>query len=305
MNDKKYKFDKTDKIKLADGMTAYRIVALRDVRIGVKKGDRGGYIVSEKNLAHGGTCWVGDNALVYEDAIVEDDAYVGDFAEVYGSAKVVKSAKVLGRSEVCEDAYIGDGALIEGRARIYNEACVSGNAFVSGFAQVFDKARVYGNAIIECDAVVRENAVVREFAIVGSGGVAAGNAVVRDRVCVQDRTTTVIEPPFDTETVRSVIGEFIARYNKERGENYRIDRIKFKDNEFWMELRGNFADEHHVGWKLLCEICDELRERKLIDDWHFDEDYGEHAWFSGGIVGYNDDEWHNAPSVKEEDKPRE
>ena len=53
-------------------MVLYRVKALKDFG-NVKKGDMGGYIESEKNLSHEGTCWGYDDAWVFGDAIVSDD----------------------------------------------------------------------------------------------------------------------------------------------------------------------------------------------------------------------------------------
>ena len=51
MEDKKYKL--TDKTIEVEGKTLYRIEALKDF-CEIKKGDKGGFIASENNLAHEG-----------------------------------------------------------------------------------------------------------------------------------------------------------------------------------------------------------------------------------------------------------
>lgn len=63
------------------GSTLHRIMALRDFR-NVKRGDLGGFIEKESNLAHDLNCWV------YNDGVVRGDAMV------YGEAKVCGDAKV-------------------------------------------------------------------------------------------------------------------------------------------------------------------------------------------------------------------
>lgn len=68
---KKYKLIKSDVRGL------YRIKALRDFG-DVKKGDIGGYVESERNLSHGGICWIYGLVLVCGDACV------------YGHARVTK-----------------------------------------------------------------------------------------------------------------------------------------------------------------------------------------------------------------------
>lgn len=64
---KKYKL--TEETLEIDGHTLHRIVALRDFGE-VKKGDLGGFIEKESNLAHDWNCWI------YNDAVVRDDAMV-------------------------------------------------------------------------------------------------------------------------------------------------------------------------------------------------------------------------------------
>lgn len=74
---KKYKL--TEETLEIDGHTLHRIVALRDFGE-VKKGDLGGFIEKESNLAHDWNCWI------YNDAVVRDDAMVCGEAEVCGEA---------------------------------------------------------------------------------------------------------------------------------------------------------------------------------------------------------------------------
>ena len=90
-----------------------RIIAVRDVRPGVKPGDWGGLIESESNLSHEGTCWVFDSARV------------SGSAQVYASARVFDSARVYDSAQVC------DSAQASGSARVYGWAQVSGDADLS------------------------------------------------------------------------------------------------------------------------------------------------------------------------------
>ena len=105
--EKKYKL--TDETINLNGATLYRIEALKDF-CGIKKGDKGGFIESENNLAHDGDAWVSDNAWVYS------------------------SASVYGNARVC------------GNARVYNHACVHGDACVYGDALVHGDAEISSDA---------------------------------------------------------------------------------------------------------------------------------------------------------------
>ena len=50
------------------GKTLYRIEALKDFG-NIKKGDKGGYVQSEKNLSQEANCWIYNNAKVYSDFV--------------------------------------------------------------------------------------------------------------------------------------------------------------------------------------------------------------------------------------------
>ena len=136
---KKYKL--TDETIKLNGVTLYRIEALKDFGE-IKKGDKGGFIESENNLAHEGNAWVSDDACVYDNACVSGNAHIYGEAWVYGSACVYEDACVFG----C--------------ACVYNNACVFNNARVCCNACVSDNARVCGNARVYGDALVRGYACV-------------------------------------------------------------------------------------------------------------------------------------------------
>ena len=68
---KKYKL--TDESITIYGRRLYRIEALIDFS-DVEKGDKGGFIESEKNLSQKGDCWVYGDAEVYGDAKVVNNA---------------------------------------------------------------------------------------------------------------------------------------------------------------------------------------------------------------------------------------
>lgn len=89
--EKKYKL--TEETLEIDGHVLNRIIALRDFGE-VKKGDLGGFIEKESNLAHDRNCWI------YNDAVVHDDAMVCGEARVYGKAEVYGEAKVYGKAIV-------------------------------------------------------------------------------------------------------------------------------------------------------------------------------------------------------------
>lgn len=123
---KKYKL--TDETINIGGRTLYRIEAL-DEFSDLWKGDKGGFVESEKNLSQKGNCWIYDDACVYDGGRVEGDA------SIWGDSRV------CGNSLVTDKAVVTDNAVINGNALIYGNARVRGNAHISD-------AYVLGNAVV-------------------------------------------------------------------------------------------------------------------------------------------------------------
>lgn len=153
---KKYKLLKDD-TTIVDGRTLYRIEALRDFA-DVKKGDKGGYVESEKNLSHEGDCWVYNSAKVYDNARVYDNAKVYDDAVVRGSAKVFRRAMVRDNAMIYDKAVVFGKVIIHDNAKVYERAVLCNYAVVGGSAEVYGRAGVYGNAVICGDAEVSKDA---------------------------------------------------------------------------------------------------------------------------------------------------
>ena len=151
MEDKKYKL--TDETINLNGVTLYRIEALKYFGE-IKKGDKGGFIESENNLAHEGDAWVSDNAHVYgnarvfDNSQVYDNAFVSGYAQVYGDAFVYGNAWLYDNTRVCGYARVADNA------RVYGDANVCDDSSVFGSACVYDNARVYGDALVRGYACV-------------------------------------------------------------------------------------------------------------------------------------------------------
>ena len=148
---KKYKL--TDETINLNGATLYRIEALKYFGE-IKKGDKGGFIESENNLAHEGDAWVSDNAHVYGNACVFNNAHV------YGNAFVSGYAQVYGDAFVYGNAWLYDNTRVCGYARVADNARVYGGANVCDDSSVFGSACVYGNARVYGDALVRGYACV-------------------------------------------------------------------------------------------------------------------------------------------------
>lgn len=161
----------------------HQIRAVRDFG-GIEKGSRGGFIESEKNLAHSGDCWVAGNAFVYDNATVKDNAFVCKNAQIFffacirGNAVVEDNARVTGAAVVRDNAYVYDNAFIEGNARVGGNSMVHGNAVITRNAVVKDNATVCGNAKISGYAEICGYARVQECAIVEGQTEIDGTALI-------------------------------------------------------------------------------------------------------------------------------
>lgn len=148
----KYKI-RTDISKKLGSLTLYRIEALRNFGC-VKKGDLGGWIEKELNLSQCGTCWVYDEAIVFQDAKVSGKARVCCHAKVSGYAIVTDNAIVNGHSRVYDNAFlendviITDYAIVCGNARISNKAQIYNKVEILGSAHIYGNAHLYNNVQI-------------------------------------------------------------------------------------------------------------------------------------------------------------
>ena len=182
------KYELTDDVREVvggDGFPAslYRIKAIRDFEcsgIQIHTGDLGGYIEGEDNLSHEGSCWVFDDAKVF------------DSAKVYGDACVSESAEVSAYAEVYGQAIVSDQAVVSGYAKVYGEAKVFDMGYVIGHSDVSGDVGVSGtstvvdsiasdSAYITGDSYISKGAIVRGDAIVSGNAIIHGDAVVEER----------------------------------------------------------------------------------------------------------------------------
>ena len=162
------KYELTEETLEIDGHVLHRIIALRNFG-NVKKGDLGGFIEKESNLAHDWNCWIYNDAVVYGEA------------EVYGNAKVCDDAMVYGYAIVCGDTKVCDDAMVYGNAKVYGNAMVYGNAKVCGDTKVYGNAIVCGNAIVYGNAEVYGEAEVCGEAMVYGEARVCGDAKVEKK----------------------------------------------------------------------------------------------------------------------------
>lgn len=161
----KYQLIKPDYIDIKHPKTGrihrlYRIIALKtfgDDSNPVTEQEIGGYIQSEKNLSHEGSCWVANTAKVFGDAVVSDNARIIDDGAVYDSAKVCGNSVISHYARIFEratviDSFIGDTADVHGdsvvtrcdmnnSSKVYQQSTATDTVFSDG-------AMLHGKAVV-------------------------------------------------------------------------------------------------------------------------------------------------------------
>jgi len=175
---KKYELTE-QKMTIKKGLVLHRIRALRNFAC-VKKGDLGGWVESEFNLATDyNLAWIAGNARVFGAARVVGDAWISGNAQVYGRALVNEEAAVDGNARVYGHAMISDCASVGEDTRVFGEARVIGNAKILGSAQVFGESMVSGNASVREQVKIYGNAkVYGEVNLFGNAEI-CGEAIIR------------------------------------------------------------------------------------------------------------------------------
>ena len=126
-------------IKVANNkkvIVLHRIIASRNIGKRVKKGERGGYVESQKNVGWLGLSWVYDNSMIYGNA------------KIHGNASVKDGSIVRDNTEVYGNSLISKKSVISGSSKIMNKAIIS-NTKVSG------KSEIFGETVI-CDSDIKD-----------------------------------------------------------------------------------------------------------------------------------------------------
>lgn len=185
------KYILTNDTCIVKGKTLYRIKAEKNFG-DVKKGNLGGFVEKEKNLSHGGKCWVYGDACILDDAMVYDNAKVYDDAHIYGDARIYDNAIIYGAAHIYGQAHIYDnvrvydnaqvygGATICENTKIFDNAQVYGSAYILGYARIFGNASIYGSAYVYGNTYIRDNVCVYGNAYVFGDAYISGNARIFD-----------------------------------------------------------------------------------------------------------------------------
>lgn len=171
--DKKYELVESDSKRINGNKTVFRIKALRNFS-DVKAGDLGGYVESEDNLSHEGTCWI------YGDAIVYDNARILDDAKIFNNARIFNNANVFGHAKVNDTCWVFGTAQVFGSANIFNDSLILDDARVFKEASVnhsivCKNAKVHGVINLK-DAIIGSNASIifnKDYSIIQFPGCSA------------------------------------------------------------------------------------------------------------------------------------
>lgn len=158
------KYYLTNDIIDVDGHKLQRIQAARDIpEIGVQEGDLGGFIESERNLSHKGTCWVfagcvyeqaqitggatvrGEKVRIHDSAILSDGFTAYDSAHLHGHFRGSGCAKACGRADAGDYAIQKGSSYLAGSAIMRGHAILGGNARADGSTVMTQRAEFCGN----------------------------------------------------------------------------------------------------------------------------------------------------------------
>lgn len=150
--EKKYKL--TDETIEFNGVKLHRIEALRDF-CDVKKGDRGGFVQSEKNLSCYENCWIYDDSKAFGNSFVRQNAVLSYNSIICDGAIASGDSRIYRNSIVCEKALISDNACISDNSVVCGNSYIAGDASVTRFSRVEGVSEVTGNAEI-WDALIKK-----------------------------------------------------------------------------------------------------------------------------------------------------
>ncbi len=132
----KYVLDRADDTA-PSGSRLHRIRALRDIpEHGVKAGDLGGFVQSERNLSQTGAAWISGDAVAMGESRIEDDAIARDQAILSSYAILRHRAVASGQSRMDGQAIVQDHAQLTDSSHIGGCARVGGTVVITGFVSL-------------------------------------------------------------------------------------------------------------------------------------------------------------------------
>lgn len=148
----------TKKYELTDNTIVYKGVVLHQIRSlqnfgNVKAGELGGFIESEDNLSHTGTCWVYNSAKVYGKIKLMGTSIVSDEAIVTGIVSVKEciitdnsmfnaSGSITGRLVMSDDSYLSGNIYLTGQLTMADSSSIRGSIDCSGRITITDSSSI-------------------------------------------------------------------------------------------------------------------------------------------------------------------
>ena len=119
----------------------HRIRALRDIpAVGVKMGDLGGFVESEKNLSQCGNCWI------FDSAIAMDNAWVTGNAQMHGHSQMFDNAKLWDYSQMWDNSQMFGSSLMWDNSQMFDDSQMWGSSRMSGNSKMFDNAKMWDDS---------------------------------------------------------------------------------------------------------------------------------------------------------------
>lgn len=149
------KYELTENTIHFNKRTLYQVRYLKAFKKdGVKVGDLGGYVESEKNLSQEGACLILDEAMAMDNARVTMDSTIRQHAIIKGQAVLGGTATVL------HDAVVSDQAVVTGNARISHRVRVMGNANIQGNVELMNTCHITGETVLAGSVWVKDNVYI-------------------------------------------------------------------------------------------------------------------------------------------------
>lgn len=257
------KYELTEETVKFGSRTLHRIKAARDFGK-IRKGELGGFIEKEENLSHEYTCWIYNNACVFDDAHVMGDAHVKENAYVFGNAWVCENACIRGNAIVLDNAYVRGYAVIFDNARVRGRAIIEEYADVRDYAEVGVCAHVYGHSTVCESAKVNDGQVYGSAHVGGSAtidGIArvGGNAWIEGGAYIDNYALVTEREHHLTLTPVGEKGDDITFYKTETGEIYARSKYFFRGflEEYMKKAKECKEKEFELAGEL-AKICIKL-----------------------------------------------
>jgi hypothetical protein len=196
----------------------------------VQEGEMGGFISSDDNLSHNGTCWIFPDAEVLGSCSIIQNATV-QRSKLHNNVKVCCNAHIsdvsaYGSVQIGENAVIYNENESKQRAEITDKAIITGNTFIHNF----NNLKINGLTLITGKVEIQGN----DIAILNKTKIMGNNIKVLDNCLLTEETFingTVRVSNIESSGKVTIKSKEILRNVKEPGEVQKVigeDLIKIK-----------------------------------------------------------------------------